>query len=139
MFVGVPTIGTDPPIDAAYQIAQLLACIPAIAIASIPPKESLSSLSNRAIICSALLATGALAFYTPLLTQIAILYSATMQILGGAITGYASGYAYYLWQQFFVPEGEGATGLDWDNVMDTDTENRAFRLERHSSHARKTE
>lgn len=111
VFVGASTTGTGSDLDSVYQVLQLLGCILAVIITAFVSRHTFSSSPRCAWVCGFALSFGALAFYLPSILHIEAPISIIVQLLGGIIVGSASGYAYCLWQQFFVSEGEGTTGL----------------------------
>lgn len=111
VFVGASTTGTDSDLNAAYQFLQLFACIASIALTAFLLRSKLFSSPRNAIFCGMALSAGSLIFYLPALLPVSSRISVLLQLFGGIVIGAASGYAYSLWQQFFVSEGEGTTGL----------------------------
>lgn len=111
VFVGASTTGTSSDLDSVYQVLQLLGCILALIITALVSRRAFASSPRCAWFCGFALSFGALAFYLPSILYIEAPISIIIQLLGGIIVGSASGYAYCLWQQFFVSEGEGTTGL----------------------------
>lgn len=111
VFVGASTTGTSSDLDPVYQILQLFGCILAVITTAFVSRRAFSSPPRCAWFCGFTLSFGALAFYLPSVLCIEAPMSIIVQLFGGIVVGSASGYAYCLWQQFFVSEGEGTTGL----------------------------
>ncbi len=110
-FVGASTTATSSQLNTAYQLIQLLSCVLALVLTAFVFRRTASPSPKLSLPCGATLSIGSILFYLPTFFPLPHFTSDALQLLGGVTIGAASGFAYCLWQQFFVSEGEGTTGL----------------------------